>query len=68
MKSCLKFSPANKPEIVCDELVNLAIQRRERSNITVIVAYLHRENLLYHLLNIFRIDKEVDDDKDHPQV
>jgi len=43
---------SNRPEIVCDELVNLAIQRGGEDNITVIVAYLHRENLLYHLLNI----------------
>jgi protein phosphatase len=43
---------SNRPEIVCDELVNLAIQRGGEDNITVIVAYLHRENLLFRLLRI----------------
>jgi protein phosphatase len=43
---------SKRPEIVCDELVDLAIQRGGEDNITVIVAHLHRENLLYHLLRI----------------
>lgn len=43
---------SKRPEIVCDELVNLAIQRGGEDNITVIVAYLHRENLLFRLLRI----------------
>ncbi len=43
---------SKRPEIVCDELVDLANQRGGEDNITVIVAHLHRENLLYHLLRI----------------
>jgi serine/threonine protein phosphatase PrpC len=43
---------SKKPEIVCNELVNLAIQRGGEDNITVIVAYLHRENLLVPLLKL----------------
>jgi protein phosphatase len=41
---------SKRPEIVCDELVNLAIQRGGEDNITVIVAHFHRENLLFRLL------------------
>ena len=43
---------SNRPDMVCDELVNLANQRGGEDNITVIVAYLHRENLLLRLLKI----------------
>jgi protein phosphatase len=48
----LEVQSSKKPEIVCDELVNLAIQRGGEDNITVIVAYLHQENLLCRLLKI----------------
>ncbi len=41
---------SKRPEIVCDELVDLANQRGGEDNITVIVAHLHRENLLFRLL------------------
>ena len=43
---------SQRPEIVCDELVDLANQRGGEDNITVIVAHLHRENLLFRLLRI----------------
>ncbi len=43
---------SNRPDKACDELVNLANQRGGEDNITVIVAYLHRENLLLRLLKI----------------
>jgi len=43
---------SKRPEIVCDELVDLANQRGGEDNITVIVAHLHRENLLFRLLRI----------------
>jgi protein phosphatase len=43
---------SNRPDLACNELVDLANQRGGEDNITVIVAYLHRENLLYHLLKL----------------
>jgi protein phosphatase len=41
-----------RPDLACDELVNLANQRGGEDNVTVIVAHLHRENLLVRLLEI----------------
>ena len=43
-----------RPDLACDELVNLANQRGGEDNVTVIVAHLHRENLLFRLFGIFR--------------
>ena len=43
---------SNRPDLACYELVDLANQRGGEDNITVIVAYLHRENLLFRLLRI----------------
>ncbi len=40
---------SKSPEKVCDELVNLANQRGGDDNITVIVAFLHRDRLLSRL-------------------
>jgi protein phosphatase len=48
----LEVQSSNRPATVCNELVNLANQRGGEDNITVIVAYLHRENLLFRLLGI----------------
>ena len=41
-----------RPDLACNELVNLANQRGGEDNVTVIVAHLHRENLLFRLLGI----------------
>ncbi len=41
---------SKRPDLACAELVNLANQRGGEDNITVIVAHLHRENLLVRLL------------------
>lgn len=46
----LEIQSSNRPEIVCEELVNLANQRGGEDNITVIVAYLHQGNLLSRFL------------------
>ena len=43
---------SNRPDLVCNELVDLANQRGGEDNITVIVAHFHRENLLFRLLRI----------------
>jgi len=43
-----------RPELACNELVNLANQRGGEDNLTVIVAYLHQENLLFRFLGILR--------------
>jgi len=48
----LEVQSSNTPDLACNELVNLANQRGGEDNITVIVAYLHRENLLFRLLRI----------------
>jgi serine/threonine protein phosphatase PrpC len=44
-----KVQSSNSPAIACDELVNLANQRGGDDNITVIVAFLHRDHLLSRL-------------------
>ena len=41
-----------RPDLACNKLVNLANQRGGEDNVTVIVAHLHRENLLFRLLGI----------------
>jgi len=41
-----------RPDLACNELVNLANQRGGEDNVTVIVAHLHRENLLFRLLGV----------------
>ena len=43
---------SKRPELACNELVNLANQRGGEDNLTVIVAYLHQENLLFRFLGI----------------
>ena len=43
---------SNRPDLVCNELVDLANQRGGEDNITVIVAHFHRENLPFRLLRI----------------
>jgi protein phosphatase len=43
---------SNRPDLACNELVDLANQRGGEDNITVIVAHFHRENLLLRLLRI----------------
>jgi len=43
---------SNRPDLACNELVDLANQRGGEDNITVIVAHFHRENLLFRLLRI----------------
>jgi len=43
---------SKSPEKVCDELVNLANQRGGEDNITVIVAFLHGESLVFRLLKV----------------
>ena len=43
---------SKRPDLACNELVNLANQRGGEDNVTVIVAHLHRENLLFRLLGI----------------
>ena len=43
---------SNRPDLACNELVDLANQRGGEDNITVIVAHFHRENLLFRLLGI----------------
>jgi protein phosphatase len=48
----LEVQSSNKPEIVCNELVDLANQRGGEDNITVIVAHLRGENLFFRLLKI----------------
>ena len=45
---------SKRPELACNELVNLANQRGGEDNLTVIVAYLHQENLLFRFLGILR--------------
>jgi protein phosphatase len=46
----LEVQSNTRPDIACDELIHLAKQRGGEDNITVIVAHLHRENLLVRLL------------------
>jgi protein phosphatase len=41
-----------RPEIACDQLIEMANQRGGDDNITVIVAFLHRESLIYRFLKI----------------
>jgi protein phosphatase len=48
----LEIESSSRPEIVCDELVDLANQRGGEDNITVIVAHLRGENLFFRLLKI----------------
>jgi len=43
---------SNRPDLACNELVNLANRRGGEDNITVIVAHLRGENLLFRLLKI----------------
>lgn len=43
---------SNRPDLACNELVDLANQRGGEDNITVIVAHFHRENLPFRLLRI----------------
>ena len=43
---------SKRPELACNELVNLANQRGGEDNLTVIVAYLHQENLPFRFLGI----------------
>jgi PPM family protein phosphatase len=46
----LEIQSSRRPEVVCNELVNLANQRGGEDNITVIVAHLRGENLFLRLL------------------
>jgi protein phosphatase len=48
----LEIESSSRPEIVCDEFVDLANQRGGEDNITVIVAHLRGENLFFRLLKI----------------
>jgi len=48
----LEVQSCNKPEVVCNELVDLANQRGGEDNITVIVAHLRGENLFFRVLKI----------------
>jgi len=48
----LEVQSSQRPDMACDELIHLTNQRGGEDNITVIVAYLHRENLLFSLLRM----------------
>jgi protein phosphatase len=48
----VEVQSSNRPEIVCNELVNLANQRGGEDNITVIVAHLRGKNPFFRLLEI----------------
>ena len=48
----LEVQSDNRPEVICNELVNLANQRGGADNITVIVAHLRGENLFFRLLKL----------------
>jgi protein phosphatase len=50
----LEVRSGTRPDIACDELINLANQRGGEDNITVIVAHLRGENLFFRLLKILR--------------
>jgi protein phosphatase len=48
----VEVQSTKRPDLACNELVNLANQRGGEDNVTVIVAHLHQENLLFRLLRI----------------
>jgi protein phosphatase len=48
----LEIQSSSRPEIVCEELVDLANQRGGEDNITVIVGHLRGENPFFRLLKI----------------
>jgi serine/threonine protein phosphatase PrpC len=51
----LEVQSGTRPDIACDELINLANQRGGEDNITVIVAHLRGENLFVRILRTLRL-------------